>query len=183
MTDSRMRILGGAAAVAAAGAMLLGPAVAHADGTKDKRFSEPPKTSQPKDSKPKGDKNDDGTAPLNDRRAELKQCPGGHANGGYSDAPSYYPFELGKRGPNSFRFTFDAINIPDKFDVLYEGKVIATTGWRGAADRNDNNHNLRGVGAGSMTVNVPAGRSSQIEVRVTTDTRGTEWSFNVACPQ
>lgn len=170
MLSTRNRVLTAVVAGAAAATLFAVPGVADAGGTKDKTYDAPPSTQEK------------GTAPINNKRAPLQQCPGGAKNGGYSAAPSYYPFEIGKSG-TSFTFTYDALDIPDKFDVLYQGKVIASTGWRGTASENTNNHPLRGVGAGSMTVNVPKGASTQVEVRVTTDINGTAWDFEVACPK
>lgn len=177
MLSTRHRVLTALLAGGAAATVFAVPGAADAGGTKDRAYDAPP--SQKKDAAPRSQ--EDGAAPLNQKRAPLQQCPGGAQEGKYSADPSYYPFELGKSG-TSFEFTYDTYSIPDKFDILYQGKVIASTGWRGSASANDNNHALQGTGDGSMTVNVPKGRSTQIEVRVTTDINGTAWAFQVACP-
>ncbi|AVL99230.1 hypothetical protein C6V83_01870 [Gordonia iterans] len=171
MTQSRARLIGTAAAAAAAGSMLLIPAVAHADGTKDPRYSHPPKKSQP---------DEDGAAPINDRRAPVKQCGQRSQSGGYNDDPSYYPYQLAP-GTTSIDLDYDTINIPDKFDVLLpNGRVLESTGWRGSESANSNNHPLRGPGDGVLKVDLPA-NTSRVEIRVTTDISGTAWNFTVGC--
>lgn len=171
MPNRNLRALTVAALTAAAVTVTV-PALAHADGTKDPAYGHPP-TSAP---------DDRGAAPLNEQRAPVQRCPGGAANGKYSANPSYFPIELGKSGPTSFDFTFDTINIPDKFDILYEGKQIYTTGWRGNERANRQGHRLAGGPEKTVPVALPAGRSTRIEVRVNTDDTGTEWEFRVACP-
>ncbi|MFT3660549.1 MAG: hypothetical protein QM809_03900 [Gordonia sp. (in: high G+C Gram-positive bacteria)] len=172
MTTSRTRLLG---TVAAAGAMLIAPAAAHADGTKNPKYDHPPKKGQPKD-------HGNGEAPLNNRRAPVQNCPGGAANGKYSSNPSYYPIRIGRGANRTITLIFDAYQAPDKFDVLYRGREIDSTGWRGLKTENDNNHPMREPGNGSLRVNVPNGTSDLIEVRVRTDLHRTVWKFTVTCP-
>lgn len=162
-----------ATALSAAALAVAAPGLAQADGTQDPAYSHPP-TSTPGD--------DRGAAPLNEQRAPLQQCPGGAADGTYSAKPSYFPIGLGHSGPTTFTFSFDAYSIPDKFDILYEGKQVYTTGWRGSESQNNNRHQLAGGGDDSVRVTLPAGRSSTIEVRVNTDDTGTAWKFSVSCP-
>lgn len=81
--------------------------------------------------------------------------------------------QLGVSGPTSFLFEWEAINIPDQFEVLYEGVVIFDTGLVGD-DINE--------GTGSAIVNVPAGAATTVTVRVTGPDAGTAWSYVVNCP-
>lgn len=172
MPSTRTRIFAGAFAMAATGAMLLSPAVSHADGTKDQRYSAPPQD--------RNDPNDErGDVPLNEQRAPVQNCPGGARGGFYRSNPSYYPIELGLA--RSFNFWFDTKGIPDKFDILYEGRQIETTGWRGTESANSQGHNLSGGNVGSKQITLPAGVSTKIEVRVNTDDVDTEWEFKVTC--
>ncbi|MEP9417222.1 hypothetical protein ABLE92_23180 [Gordonia sp. VNQ95] len=161
-----------AVGLSAAALAVAAPAVAHADGTQDPAYSQPPTADS-----------DQGTQ-LNERRAPLQQCPGGAQGGEYSANPSYFPIELNKRGPSTFTFEYNTINIPDKFDILYDGKQVYTTGWRGtnSAEANRQGHTLSGGPSDSVRITLPAGRSTQIEVRVNTDDVDTKWSFSVECP-
>lgn len=82
--------------------------------------------------------------------------------------------ELGKTGPTSFKLRYDTRNIPDKIEVLYQGRVIHDTNYVG-------NNNTPGNGVGTVTVNVPAGTATNVMVRVTgPDT--TLWDYTVNCP-
>ncbi|MEZ5212269.1 MULTISPECIES: hypothetical protein [unclassified Gordonia (in: high G+C Gram-positive bacteria)] len=168
---SRTRLIGTVAGAAAAGAMLIAPAAAHADGTKDPRYSRPPTTSQPK-------KKQDPTYTAPVRPCGKVTVP----NGGYDARPQNFPVNLGRSGPTAFDITYDMQDQPDKLDVIYQGRQIATTGWRGSESRNKFNHPLAGPGVGSLTVNVPPGASKEVTVRVTADQDGTAWSFTAHCP-
>ncbi|MFT4087181.1 MAG: hypothetical protein QM658_08480 [Gordonia sp. (in: high G+C Gram-positive bacteria)] len=173
MSTSRTRVIGTAVAGSAAAAMLLSPALAHADGTKNPKYSQPPSKSKPKN-------DDDGAAPLNNKRAPIKHCGQGWENGGYNQDPSYYPFELAA-GTTSVTLDYNAYSYPDKFDVMANGKVLKSTGWRGeGGSYNEHNHPLQGSGKGDLTVALPA-NTSKIEIRVTTDISNTEWRFDVSC--
>lgn len=80
--------------------------------------------------------------------------------------------DLGKAGPTSFLFQWEAYGVPDRFEVYYEGVLIHDTGEVG-----DNINE----GTGSATVVVPAGSATQVMVRVTGPS-GTLWDYVVNCP-
>ena len=93
---------------------------------------------------------------------------------------------LGAPGPTSFLFEFDARSQPDRFQVFYEGAQILDTGWRGSngswLDPDGNPITIAGPGAGSATVDVPAGTASVVTVVVTGQGPGTIWDYEVNCP-
>jgi len=72
------------------------------------------------------------------------------------------------RSSGTFSFSYNAFSQPDQFDILYEGRTIFSTG---------------GPVSGSNTVAVSySGSSTQITVRVTGPSAGTEWEYTVSCP-
>jgi hypothetical protein len=76
-------------------------------------------------------------------------------------------YQLG-RSSGTFSFSYNAFSQPDQFDILYEGRTIFSTG---------------GPVSGSNTVAVSySGSSTQITVRVTGPSAGTEWEYTVSCP-
>lgn len=81
--------------------------------------------------------------------------------------------DLGIAGPTEFLFEWEAINIPDRFQVFYEGSEIYDTGFVG---------DQTGEGTGSDTVSVPVGTSTQITVVVTGSDPSTAWNYRVNCP-
>ncbi|MGY2082601.1 hypothetical protein [Blastococcus sp. SYSU DS0539] len=94
--------------------------------------------------------------------------------------------ELGTSGPTSFLFQFDAISVPDRFQVFYEGALIYDSGFRGDTGYTDpgTGHpiTVSGPGAGSATVVVPAGTATSVTVVVTGPIPGTAWTYTVNCP-
>ena len=118
---SRTTRISGAVAVAAAGAMMIAPALAHADGTKDPAYNHPPKKSQPKQSTPRQSTPKESapkeSAPKG-KSAPVTKC-GQLQKAGNNVGVVNYPAELGRSGPTSFVFDYNAENVPDKFDVLW----------------------------------------------------------------
>lgn len=94
--------------------------------------------------------------------------------------------ELGTSGPTSFLFEFDAVSVPDRFQVFYEGTLIYDSGFRGGTGFTDpatgGSIVVSGPGAGSVTVAVPAGTATSVTVVVTGPIPGTAWSYTVNCP-
>lgn len=80
--------------------------------------------------------------------------------------------DIGVAGPTSFVFDWEAQNVPDQFEVFYEGALIHDTGVVGDAINE---------GTGSATLTVPAGTSTQVTV-VVTGPSGTAWDYRVNCP-
>lgn len=94
--------------------------------------------------------------------------------------------ELGRSGPTSFLFEFDAISVPDRFQVYYEGALIYDSGFRGDSGYTDPVTGdpivVTGPGAGSATVMVPSGTATSVTVVVTGPISGTAWDYTVNCP-
>lgn len=155
MTTRTMRTLT-AAALSAAALALAAPAIAHADGTQDPAYSHPPTTRS-------------APAPAPET---TQQCNAATKSG--HDGVTTTRHILGKRGPTSFLLVWDTENVPDKIDVLYQGKEIFTTNWVG--------NNIRsGNGKGSATISVPRGTDDFVDVVVHGGTR-THWTYTVHCP-
>lgn len=74
--------------------------------------------------------------------------------------------ELGQAS-GTFSFTYQAFSVPDRFDVIYEGAVIYTTG--------------QPVSGGATVPITYSGASTQVTV-VVTGPSGTAWNYLVACP-
>ena len=93
----------------------------------------------------------------------VQQCNNATQSGGEGVTTTVH--ELGATS-GTFEFDWDAQNIPDQFEVIYEGNVIFDTG------------SVSGTG----TQQIPySGSSSQVTVRVTGPS-GTAWSYVVNCP-
>lgn len=76
--------------------------------------------------------------------------------------------ELGRPGPTTFVLAYDTYSIPDQIQVTYEGQTLLDTGLVGQQK--------------SVTVAVPAGKSTQVTVVVTGPYSGTAWTYTVNCP-
>lgn len=79
---------------------------------------------------------------------------------------------MGRGGPYSFPLDYETEYVPDDIQVQYQGRTIADTGWVG---------DQTNEGTGTMRVNVPAGTSDSVLVRVDGGTH-TDWSYTVHCP-
>ena len=101
---------------------------------------------------------------------DVQQCDATTNSGGAGVTETVH--ELGKAGVTAFLFEWEAYSVPDQFEVLYEGNVIYDTGVVGDAINE---------GTGSDTVDVPAGTSTTVTVRVTGPS-GTAWQYRVNCP-
>ncbi|MDF3281450.1 MULTISPECIES: hypothetical protein [unclassified Gordonia (in: high G+C Gram-positive bacteria)] len=144
-----------ATALSAAALAVAAPGLAQADGTQDPAYSGP-------------------VTPC-----DVENTP---RSGGFASEPQNFPKSIGRTGPTSFVLNFNAEDEPDKFDVIYQNKQIATTGWRGSESANKFNRPLSGPGSGSIRVAVPRGSSSVVTVRVSTDSESTVWHFTAQCP-
>jgi hypothetical protein len=74
---------------------------------------------------------------------------------------------LGATG-GTFTFTYNAFQIPDQFEIFYEGAQIFTTGSPVS-------------GSNTVQVTYGPGTSTTIEV-VVTGPEGTRWNYTVFCP-
>ena len=111
-------------------------------------------------------------------------CDAATQSGG--DGVTTTAHSLGVAGPTSFLLEFNALNQPDRFQVLYEGVEIYDSGWRGGAGSwngpDGNPITIEGPGLGSATVAVPAGAATAVTVVVTGQGPGTIWDYTVNCP-
>lgn len=75
------------------------------------------------------------------------------------------------KSSGTFSFYYDTYNIPDVVKVSYEGRTLFDSGC---------------IGKSSTETLTYSGTSSRVTVQVTPNcagTKGTGWTFTVACPQ
>ncbi len=77
--------------------------------------------------------------------------------------------ELGQAGPLSFQFDYQTYTVPDAITIKYEGTEVFSTGGPVS------------TGPTTVTVTLPAGTSTQVEVTVVGPS-GTVWDYTVNCP-
>ena len=119
-------------------------------------------------------------------------------NGGAATAPYYkdYLIQLGS-GAGTVELTYDTINIPDRFQIIYEGAVVLDTYWRGQGfqgyrsqlnalgfvepiyTNTDPKAKHVGVGTGSFIKTTPTVYAT---LRVYSPLGGTAWSATMHCP-
>ena len=94
-----------------------------------------------------------------------RPCNAATASGGAGVTTTVH--ELG-RPSGTFPFSYDALILPDRFDIFYEGRLIYTTGT---------------FVSGSATTNVSySGSSTTVTVVVTGRDPNTLWRYTVGCP-
>jgi hypothetical protein len=71
------------------------------------------------------------------------------------------------RANGTFNFSFDAFNIPDRFEVIYQGHTLLDTG------------NVSQTGSHNLTY---SGTATLVTVIVTGSAPGTAWNYTVGCP-
>lgn len=90
-------------------------------------------------------------------------------SGGYEG--SYQVLTLESPGGGTVTFSYEMYGIPDRMVIRYEGKNILDTGFVSYSR--------------TGTIELPAGTSDKVEVRIITDNAGTAWNYTVtveACP-
>ena len=70
------------------------------------------------------------------------------------------------RTSGTFAFTYEAFSVPDRFEVIYEGRTLLDTG------------SVSGGATHSLTY---AGSATVVTVTVTGPS-GTAWEYTVGCP-
>lgn len=119
----------------------------------------PPKTTAP-----------DAPSPETNPPVQTQECNDTTQSGGEGVTETRHL--LGRTGPTLFVLDYETFDIPDKIEVVYQGLVVANTGYVG--DDLDE-------GTGSITVLVPPGVDQSVVVRVT-GPAGTDWDYTVNCP-
>lgn len=128
---------------------------------------------------------------------EVSDSTGGIACGipvpysGGQTYPSIQVITLGT-GLGTVTLNFDAVNVPDKFIVVFDGVEVINTGYRGdTANQTALNAALASYGAPPETITSPgSGSANFIKLTATTTATvyvyapmsGTAWSFTLGCP-
>jgi hypothetical protein len=76
-------------------------------------------------------------------------------------------YEMGQ-AQGTFRFTYEAYDLPDNFEIFYEGQLLHSTGFVS--------------GGGDFTEHFGPGTSTQIRIVVTGQDPDTAWTYTVYCP-
>jgi hypothetical protein len=105
--------------------------------------------------------------------------------------PSIFNVNLGA-GTGIVTLNFNAKNVPDKFEVWFDGIKVIDTGYRGSATYQtdlDNALALRGLpsetiaGVGLGTANFNKTTNTEVAlVKVYAPIEGTSWDLTLACP-
>jgi hypothetical protein len=85
------------------------------------------------------------------------------------------------RTSGTFSFFYDAFNIPDRFEVIYQGATLLNTGF--VPSPFPRPPGVPPTVPGTATVNLTYnGASPLITVIVTGSQSGTAWDYRVGCP-
>jgi hypothetical protein len=90
-------------------------------------------------------------------------------------------------GTGNLTLTYNAINIPDKFEVFWNNTTVIDTGFRGSSTYNSELNalgypNVSGTGSGSASFNKTSQSPSVITIVVTAPLSGTRWTATLSCP-
>lgn len=96
-------------------------------------------------------------------------------------------------GTGTVTLNFDALTVPDKFQVIFDGVTVIDTGYRGDSsnqaaldsaldDRGLPPEPIVGVGSGSATFSKSTSTTTAT-VRVWAPMSGTQWNFTLSCPE
>lgn len=102
--------------------------------------------------------------------APTQPCSAVTKSGGAGITTTWH--NMGRSGPASFLLQYETYDVPDRIEVLYDNQVIYDTGFIGDEINQ---------GTGAAFVNVPAGTSTSVLVRVT-GLDYTDWDYTVNCP-
>ena len=105
--------------------------------------------------------------------------------------PSYHNIQLGSN-TGSVTLTFNAQNVPDKFELWFDGAKVIDTGYRGGstaqADLDQALANLglpsetiQGVGSGSASF-TKSTATTTAQLRVYSPLPNNSWSATLSCP-
>jgi len=112
----------------------------------------------------------------------------------YGGGTSYPSVETIALGPNlgNVVFNFDAVSVPDKFEVWFDGVKVIDTGYRGSTAQQtllnaaltalgDPTEIITSPGDGTVSFNKTTATTTA-EVRVYAPLSSTYWSFTMECP-
>ena len=90
-------------------------------------------------------------------------------------------------GTGNLTLTYNAISIPDQFQVFWNGNTVIDTGFRGSSSYNAQLNalgypNVSGPGSGSASFTKTSQSPGTITIVVTAPLSGTEWSATLSCP-
>jgi len=90
-------------------------------------------------------------------------------------------------GTGNLTLTYNAISIPDKFEVFWNNTEVIDTGFRGSSDFNSALNalgypNVSGPGSGSASFNKTSQSPSVITIVVTAPLSDTRWTATLSCP-
>ena len=106
---------------------------------------------------------DRGTVTIDGVAVEAEFATSVSDSGGFEGSSQTLQLESTDGGTLTYRY--EHFTIPDRFIIRYEGQTLLDTGFTGGSERG--------------TIEIPAGTSDQIEVRVVTDDAGTAWNYDV----
>ena len=118
-------------------------------------------------------------------------CDTGTSYSGGSAFPDVQVIELGAT-TGVVTLTFNAISVPDKFIIEFDGSEVINTGYRGSAnkqgqlntalaDRGLPPETIQGIGQGTATFNKTTSTTTAT-LKVFAPLPGTSWSCTVSCP-
>jgi len=90
-------------------------------------------------------------------------------------------------GTGNLTLTYDAISVPDKFEVFWNGSTVIDTGFRGSSSYNSALNalgypNVSGPGSGTASFNKTTQSPGTITIVITAPLTGTLWSCTLSCP-
>ena len=145
----------------------------------DARFDQQQREGQQKDQKETGDpESGPPRPPAPPRPPGAAPCNTATQSGGFGVTTTVH--DLG-RTSGTFSFFYDAINVPDRFEVIYQGVHLHDTGFVPSPYP-------RPIGVpptipGTATVNLTySGTSTLVTVIVTGSAPNTAWDYEVRCP-
>jgi hypothetical protein len=90
-------------------------------------------------------------------------------------------------GTGNLTLTYQAFNVPDKWEVYWNGSLVIDTGFRGSSAFNAQLNalgypNVSGPGSGTASFTKTTQTPGTITIVVTAPLTGTEWNATLSCP-
>ena len=122
---------------------------------------------------------------------EQEVCGTQYTYSGGENFPTLLNINLGT-GTGTVTLNFNALSIPDKFEVWFDGVKVIDTGYRGSATYQSNldadlalrglpSETIAGVGSGSANFNKTTNTEVAL-VKVYGPLENTFWSLTLGCP-